>query len=382
MENIELSRRLKQCRTARGLSQAQLAEKLNLTPQTISKWERGLSLPDLYNLSAICSVLGVSVGFLLDKLFSAHNEYMIAIDGGGTKTEFVLFTEEGQVIAKQRLGATNPNVCGIEKACKTLKEGIDILLGEYGQINFIYAGIAGAYSGKNKEHLTNYLKKQYPLYNVRVESDVMNVVGLSQEGGKCTACIVGTGSCVYGYDGKQLYRTGGWGYLFDQAGSGYYIGRELIAQTFASCDGLQPESIATKMVIDKLGGKPINCIENLYGLGSDYIASFAPIAFKAMQDGDKVAEKIIKDSARRIAQLINFVQSKYSVGNRVIMSGSICQNQKPFQRLVSEYLGGNVIIEYPNVPQILGAMKKGMEFAQIKYSSKNFTQNFTKTYKF
>ncbi len=381
MEINELSQRLKQCRVACGLSQADLAEKLNLTPQTISKWERGLSLPDIYKISDLCSVFGVSVGALLDNVINTDKNYLIAIDGGGTKTEFVLYTEDGQVVARQLLSGTNPNVCGIENSCKTLKSGIDALLCEGGHVNFIYAGIAGAYSGKNKAKLQAFLKKQYPLYKIRVESDVMNVVGLSEDGGKCTACIVGTGSCVYGYDGKELHRAGGWGYLFDLEGSGYYIGRELITQAFASCDGLQPETLSTKLVMEKLGGKPIECIETLYGSGSDYIASFAPIAFTAMEQGDKTAEKIVKDSAKRIAQLIKFVQSKYSVGNRVIMSGSICKNQKSFQDCVCEYLGKGVIVEYPNFPQILGGMRKGMDYLELKYSKKEFVKNFIESYK-
>jgi hypothetical protein len=139
-------------------------------------------------------VFGVSAGFFLDDVINVDGNYMIAIDGGGTKTEFILYSEDGNVVARQLLSGTNPNVCGIDKACKTLKSGIDALLCEGGRVNIIYAGIAGAYSGKNKANLLAYLKKQYPLYKIKVESDVMNVVGLSEDGGKCTACIVGTGA--------------------------------------------------------------------------------------------------------------------------------------------------------------------------------------------
>jgi transcriptional regulator with XRE-family HTH domain len=48
-----------------GWSQDQLAEKLNISRQSISKWEQDLALPDLENGSKICEVLGITVEELL-----------------------------------------------------------------------------------------------------------------------------------------------------------------------------------------------------------------------------------------------------------------------------------------------------------------------------
>lgn len=48
-----------------GWSQDQLAEKLNISRQSISKWEQDLALPDLENGSKLCEVLGITVEELL-----------------------------------------------------------------------------------------------------------------------------------------------------------------------------------------------------------------------------------------------------------------------------------------------------------------------------
>ena len=58
---MELGRRLKELRKAKGLTQTRLAELLGVHLQTVSKWERGVNEPDISLLGEIASVLGASV---------------------------------------------------------------------------------------------------------------------------------------------------------------------------------------------------------------------------------------------------------------------------------------------------------------------------------
>ena len=57
---------LKKIRKDKGYTQEILAEKLNVVRQTVSKWEKGLSLPDVDMLSKIANVLETNVNILLD----------------------------------------------------------------------------------------------------------------------------------------------------------------------------------------------------------------------------------------------------------------------------------------------------------------------------
>ena len=59
------SENLKAMRKAKGYTQEELAIKLNVTRQTISKWEKGLSVPDVDFLFKIADVLETNVGTLL-----------------------------------------------------------------------------------------------------------------------------------------------------------------------------------------------------------------------------------------------------------------------------------------------------------------------------
>ncbi len=60
-----LNENIKAIRKSKGLSQEELAVKLNVVRQTISKWEKGLSVPDSDMLISISEVLETSVSTLL-----------------------------------------------------------------------------------------------------------------------------------------------------------------------------------------------------------------------------------------------------------------------------------------------------------------------------
>lgn len=57
--------RLAECRRERNLTQEEFSNQLGITPQALSKWERGLSAPDLFMISDICNILDVSADYLI-----------------------------------------------------------------------------------------------------------------------------------------------------------------------------------------------------------------------------------------------------------------------------------------------------------------------------
>ncbi|MBR5119392.1 MAG: helix-turn-helix transcriptional regulator [Clostridia bacterium] len=63
----EFGRRLSSLRRRSGKKQRQIAEELGLTPQAVSKWERGLSCPDILMLDELASSLGVPIAALFEK---------------------------------------------------------------------------------------------------------------------------------------------------------------------------------------------------------------------------------------------------------------------------------------------------------------------------
>ena len=65
MDQIKIGKFITECRKKKNLTQAQLAEKLNITDRAISKWETGKSMPDFDIMLKLCEILEISVNELL-----------------------------------------------------------------------------------------------------------------------------------------------------------------------------------------------------------------------------------------------------------------------------------------------------------------------------
>ena len=60
-----IGEKIKSLRISKGLTQEELSEQLYVTPQAISKWERGLGYPDISQIVPIAKIFGVSTDDLL-----------------------------------------------------------------------------------------------------------------------------------------------------------------------------------------------------------------------------------------------------------------------------------------------------------------------------
>ena len=65
MNQEKIGKFIAECRKKKNLTQAQLAEKLNITDRAISKWETGKGMPDSSIMLDLCNELGISVNGLL-----------------------------------------------------------------------------------------------------------------------------------------------------------------------------------------------------------------------------------------------------------------------------------------------------------------------------
>lgn len=86
MNQIEIGKFIVKCRKEKKITQAQLAEKLNITDRAVSKWETGKSMPDSSIMLELCQLLGITVNELLsgekvnmDSLERKADENLIAL---------------------------------------------------------------------------------------------------------------------------------------------------------------------------------------------------------------------------------------------------------------------------------------------------------------
>ena len=76
MNQIKIGRFIAECRKKANLTQMQLADKLGITDKAISKWERGIAMPDTSIMLDLCDILGISVNELLsgEKMTMENND--------------------------------------------------------------------------------------------------------------------------------------------------------------------------------------------------------------------------------------------------------------------------------------------------------------------
>ena len=66
MAGKHMGERIRDLRMALGMTQSDLAERMNVTDKAVSKWERNLSRPDIDSIPRLAEILGASVQELLD----------------------------------------------------------------------------------------------------------------------------------------------------------------------------------------------------------------------------------------------------------------------------------------------------------------------------
>lgn len=96
-----LNENIKTIRKARGLSQEELAVKLKVVRQTISKWEKGYSIPDVEMLTKIADVFEVPVAQLLGaKIEVEQKPDIIADQLGRIAEQLAIKNHRAKVILK------------------------------------------------------------------------------------------------------------------------------------------------------------------------------------------------------------------------------------------------------------------------------------------
>ena len=369
-----LPENIKTYREKKGMSQTRLAAILQISPQSVSKWERGLAAPDIENLCLLAKTLDVSVDALL-RTSDDHPQCMIGIDGGGTKTEFVAFAESGNVLDRFVLGGSNPNAVGIEQSALLLQEGIDRIVSVHGAVRGVFVGASGFLTGGNGKIIEKILKERYPNVILRCETDIMNVIASGTDEENCIAAICGTGSVVYAKVGDTLHRLTGWGYLLSRNGSGYDIGKAALQTALADEEGLGQPSKITPLVKARLGGLVSLCIREVYCHDQSYIASFAPLVFTALEQGDEIAAQILDDNAKELALVINHAANGYPCGNRVILSGGLITGNALFRSMVEKYLHPGLTMVVPKLPQVLGACRLCAKISGVELKNMDKLEN-------
>ena len=361
-------------RKSRGLTQQAFADALGVSFQAVSNWERGVVPPNLDNLVEIAAYFGVLVD---DLLRTEEEELFLGVDGGGTKTAFAVTTKDGWIVKYFTGEASNPNDIGIEKSLAVISNGVSEALDSHHSITNVFCGIAGVVAGGQATYIERELKKKFPNKKIVVKSDYENILAMDEKSD--IAMISGTGSVVCVRNDEEYSFFGGWGYLFDKAGSAYDIGREAVFEALEEEVLCKPHTLISDLLKKQAGASTVrSLIGGLYKGGKPYIASLANIVFEAYEKGDAKAYEIIDTNAARLGELLNSAVKIHNVRPRAVVGGGMFEHHgKIMLKHLSKYTDVEIII--PKSPPIYGACNQSRKLSDDGIPE-DFCQNFINSY--
>ena len=257
-------------------------------------------------------------------------KYLLGIDGGGSKTDFLLCDLELNEIARRVSTRSNPNDVGIEAVKSLIRENIALLLAESGISNggiaAAFAGIAGLTSRDYAAQVTKTLSDMLPNAKCASLHDGINVLygAFPYEDGVSVIC--GTGSSCFVKRKNELFRIGGYG-SFDLIGNGYEIGRAGIAHALKTADGREKSGVLAALIAERVGSDFVAALDRLLPMSKDELAAFAPLVFKAAENGDPAAMQIITDNMKYVASLITRAGDYFENEYCVALAGGVLKNE-------------------------------------------------------
>lgn len=293
-----------------------------------------------------------------------NTEYYLGIDGGGTKTEFLLTDKNGNEIKRLFLGCSNPVNIGIENTLEVLSQGIsEICEGKSKEIISVFAGIAGAKTGDYSKQITDFLFS-FGFESCFCGSDVDLALEMALGKSDGTAVIMGTGIVAFSKNGEAYYRTGGRGYMIDKGGSCFHYGSDAINSVFKFIDGRGGSKTIFSLVGKRTDDDFDELMQRIYKEGPSFVASFAPVVFEAYLLGDKVAGAIIDKNAKETARLINgAVRISRNTEKKVVICGGLCRQKDILYPFISKYLDDGINIEFIDAPMVNGAVSLAKKYS-------------------
>lgn len=272
--------------------------------------------------------------------------YVIGMDCGGTKTKLVAYRAgvpfysltggPGNIILQP--AATQEEIKGL------LKQALEEITGE---LSGVVIGIAGLATYGRQEAVKDYLLQELslPPTKMKLMSDAQLALLANFKGADGISVIAGTGSVVYGYLAGKFYRVGGWGHLFGDQGSAYWIAKQLYLELTAQLDQNLPLKAYQQLFLDYLEvATAPQAIAKSYSFSKDQFAQatlflatlteqypeIQQIFYQAGQSLAQQTRQLLKNADYRHEQLAISLSGSVLTKNPVVAAAYLADLQQDF----------------------------------------------------
>ena len=288
----------------------------------------------------------------------------LGVDAGASSTRWRLVDGAGRVLGEGLTGPVTGHLFAAEEREETLAR-LKGMLREVRAVappDAVVAGVTGLHTGTEvAETLTNFFAEGLELSpaHVVIDNDMSIAYRSAFRPGEGVLLYAGTGSVAYHIrvDGAPL-RAGGYGYLVDDAGAGFWIGQAGLRRVLRWVDetGGAVDRPLANVIYNALGSRDWpDIMETVYGGGRAGLAALAPAVAKAAREGDEAAVGILQDAGRELARLarallerLEEVEDKNKPDDRAY--------DTPFGRLPVAFAGGVTQLS----PQLTAALRAAL----------------------
>lgn len=269
--------------------------------------------------------------------------YWAGWDGGGTKTEVLCVDARGETLGCQSFGPLNLNGADPDRIAVTIRDSLAFMAARPGGLSACRglvigtAGVSNAAAGRLVEDTVRQWGYTGNLF-LTGDQDIALAGAIEGSG---AVLVAGTGSvcCGRNLQTGAHARSGGYGYLIDDEGSGYAIGRDILTAVVRAQDGRARPTALTQLVYEALGVDSVGQIITwLYGpgTGKKEVAALAPLLRPALTAGDDAARAIVGKAGRELALLAVALWRRLELTDgQLALTGSILNRYEEIRSLTA-----------------------------------------------
>jgi len=243
----------------------------------------------------------------------------LGIDGGGTKTDFILVDSHGKLLGQRRAPGSSPSLSDADTIAQLISENIHALVQSVGgSLSISHCCLCMAGSRLFWQDFAKKLAQRLPqLGQVHSFDDSIPILELATDGGPGLALHSGTGSFIAarGPDGAAHY-AGGLGWRIGDPGSAQDLGRRAAERALLEAQGWATPSAFGRAVCDAIGANDIDALlREIYAEAGSHnsaaaLAQLSPLVTKHAELRDAAAVAILRDSVSAIVQVAKAVSAR------------------------------------------------------------------------
>lgn len=289
------------------------------------------------------------------RITPTHDQLVLGIDGGGSKTLAWLASRESdgspiEPLGRGLAGPSNPRAVGFDAAFFNIEAAIESAFADAarprGTVSAICLCLAGAGRLEEQQRIAAWATSRGIATRVRVISDAEPILAAAAPDLCGIALISGTGSLAWGRNAEGLTaRCGGWGYLFGDEGSGYAIALDGLQAAVMAVDGRGRETSLVSAFCKRLSANnPSELVTHLYRpeVTREHLAALAAVVFhEADTEHDDVATSIIDSAVSDLGLMVSTLVRRLSLkagGYTLAQSGGVLLNQPSVRARLLEFL--------------------------------------------